>query len=81
MRVTIKQTSDRGFCLKLPTGLALNRPVAWVLARKLRKQNVKIASKDLYRFMKAVRTYKKGHPDWLLAEVRSAGGEEISVTL
>ena len=45
------------------------------------KQNVKIASKDLYRFMKAVRTYKKDHPDWLLAEVRSAGGEEISVTL
>lgn len=81
MRVTIKQTNDRGFCLKLPTGLALNRPVAWVLARKLRKQDVYISSKDLYRFMKAVRCYKKAHPDWLLAEVNSADGERISVML
>ena len=81
MRVTIKQTNDRGFYLKLPTGLALNRPVAWVLARKLRKQDVHISYKDLYRFMKAVRCYKKDHPDWLLAEVNSADGERISVIL
>ena len=48
---------------------------------KLKKQDVHISSKDLYRFMKAVRCYKKAHPDWLLAEVNSADGERISVIL
>ena len=81
MKVTVKQTPQKAFCIKLPTGLALNRPVAWVLARKLRKQDVHISSKDLYRFMKAVRCYKKEHPEWLLAEVNSADGERISVML
>lgn len=81
MRVTIKQTNDRGFCLKLPTGLALNRPAAWLLARQLRKKNVHVSPKELYRFMKAVRVYKKDHSDWLLAEMHSTDGEEISVTL
>lgn len=81
MKVTVRQASSGSFNLKLPTGLVLNRPAAWVLARQLRKKNVHIGAKDLYRFMKAARTCKMDHPDWLLVEMCSADGEEISVTL
>lgn len=81
MKVTIAKTPAEGFHLKLPTGLVLNRPVAWVLARKLRKHGTLVSAKDLYRLMKAVRCYKKEHPHWLLAEVQSARGERITITL
>lgn len=81
MRITITQPSEKGFRINLPTRWTLSRPAAWILARTLAKQGVCLSSGDLYRFMKAARSYKDSHPGWVLVEVNSADGEQITVTI
>lgn len=81
MQISVVEKEKSGVCLQLPTGLLLNRLTAGIVARKLRKQGMQISGKSVYAFAKAVRTYRKEHPQWQLVEVQSANGEQIQVNL
>ena len=81
MRVVVKEGSRRVFHLRLPTGLMLNPVSAGVISIKLRETDVKISGKQLYVLFRAIKRYKKKHPEWKLVEVESRSGEAVEVVI
>lgn len=81
MKIRVVEKEKSGFCLQLPTGLLLNRLTAGIIARKLRKVGMQVSGKCVYAFAKAVRTYRKEHPQWQLVEVLDSRGTQIQIKL
>ena len=70
-----------GLELRLPTGLALNGLTAFFLARRLRADGDHISPAQLHEFFRAVRRYRRDHPEWVLVEVLSGGKEAVQIWL
>ena len=81
MRVIVQENGGENHDISIPTGVALNRVTAGVLSKLLQKNGVVIQKKQLLELMKAVKDYKKTHPDWKLVEVDEADGEHVEVIL
>ena len=67
--------------LRLPTVLALNGLTAALFAPKLRQQGHDISAAQLGAFFRAVRRYRREHPEWDLVEVLSEGEEAVRIRL
>jgi len=65
----------------LPTGLFLNRLTAQLAPKYLTPHGIDLAPEQILEFIKAIRAYKRSHPDWVLAQVRSADGAQVYVKL
>lgn len=80
MRIIVKE-ENHNIRLSLPTGLLLNRCVAGAACREAEKHGVKITPRQMRALFKAIKDYRRTHPDWVLAEVHNADGEYVYVKL
>lgn len=80
MKVIIREP-DHPIDLRLPTGLLLNRCTAGIICREAEKYGVRISRSQMKVLIKALNTYRRSHPDWVLVEVSGADGEYVQVKL
>jgi len=81
MRVIVKEGTGENFNIKVPTGLVLNPVTAGFVSKACKDKGVDISRKQFLMLLKALRTYKRTHPEWKLLEIDDAGGEHIEVIL
>lgn len=77
MKVTVNDKTVFWF----PTRLAINRLTAGFIRKKLRKEGVKLSRKQTVAMIKALRKYRKRHPEWNLVEIANSGGDHIIVRI
>ena len=77
MQIKVYKAMD----LRLPTALALNGLTAMVFAPKLRAQGCDISAVQLSAFFRAIRRYRRAHPEWDLVEVLSDDREMVRIRL
>ncbi|MBQ7378820.1 MAG: hypothetical protein IJW70_03960 [Clostridia bacterium] len=77
MKVTVNSKTVFMF----PTRLAINRLTAGFIRKKLRKEGVKLSRKQTVRMIKALRKYRRKHPEWNLVEACEGGGDRVIVKL
>ena len=80
MRI-IAKGDDHNVHLRIPTGIAFNRFTAGAISKEAGKYGVKISPHQARTLIKALKEYRRTHPDWVLAEVYSADGEYVLVKL
>ncbi|MBQ6989501.1 MAG: hypothetical protein IJN58_00460 [Clostridia bacterium] len=80
MRIGVKN-SDTNLRLRFPTGLVLNRLTVSILVHALRDKDFPFNKKQLMTLIKAAKTYKHHHPDWVLVEVDGHDGDQVMVKL
>lgn len=81
MKIIIKDDKQLNLRFYLPTGIVLNRFTAFFLPSFLKKQNIHVTTEQILTFSKALRKYKRKHPDWNLAEVSTVKGEYIKIKM
>ena len=81
MKITVKDGKNFNIYLCFPTRIALNRFTALFLSPVLKKQHLHITTEQILTFSKALRKYKRKHPDWKLVEVSTAKGEYIKIKM
>lgn len=70
MRI-IAKGDDYHVRLRIPTGLVFNRFTAAAISKEMGKYGVKIRPDQARILMNELKKYRRTHPDWVLAEVRS----------
>lgn len=83
MRIHVK-AEGRRINLILPTGLMLNRLTAQIISAKTKDDaelEIQLSGEQLNQLFRIIRRVKKVHPDWTLVEVRTHGGEEVTIKL
>ena len=80
MRIIVKE-AENNIRLVIPTGLLLNRWVAGIACRQADKYGVRLSPQQMQALFKALKDYRRAHPDWVLAEVCSADGEYVLVKI
>jgi len=81
MRVLVKENSGEKHDIRIPTGLALNRVTAGFVSKVCKKNGADISKEQLRVLIKALKDYKKRHPEWKLLEVDDADGEHVEIVL
>jgi len=81
MRIFITKADQKALRLHLPTGLILSRLSAACLSVSLKKKNTNISGKQLYTLFRAVKKYKKTHPQWKLVDGQTSDGEYFQIVL
>ena len=81
MRINITQSSGDIIRLRLPHGLVLNGLSATLFSAKLKKADVNLSGKQLRILFRAIRKYKREHPEWKLIEVQSQDGDTVEIVL
>lgn len=80
MRIKVNDGSNLNINLRIPTGLIFNRLFAYFLFPKAAEQyGVTISRRQSIAFVKAIKDYKRTHPDWKIVEVESANGEIVEI--
>lgn len=81
MIIKIRSKNGPRLFIPFPTSLLCNRLVAGISAKYLAQNGTAVTPAQLSRFFRAVRRYKKEHPQWVLTEVHSAEGDEVYIKL
>ncbi len=81
MRIKVSDGKKFRMDLPLPSGLVLNRVGAVFLCRELNEEGVHISTGQMMDVIRAIKAYKKAHPEWCLVEVQSKAGEYVMVKL
>ena len=81
MEIAINECGGKKLCLRLPSGLVLNRITAAFLSGALKRKGTSVAGKHLYVMFRAIRRYKILHPEWKLIEIYESNGESVEITL
>ena len=81
MKVIVKEGNGELHNIKVPTGLVFNRATVGFASKVCKEKGVDISGKQLLLLLKALRTYKKTHPDWKLIEVDEDGGDHIEIII
>lgn len=81
MRIIVKENGGPNIRLRLPSGLVLNRMSARLVSAELRKRNMNISAEQLHLMFRAIKAYKKAHPEWKLVEMQNQKGERIEVVM
>ena len=81
MIVKIRSQSGPNLFIPIPTGLFCNRLTAGLAAKAMQQNGWNATPEQMVRFFQAARQYKRKHPDWVLAEVRSSDGDYVYVKL
>ena len=83
MRIHIKSDRKR-LNLILPNAIVLNRLTAHYVVKRIPLESETtpaLTTAQMTDFFHAIKQYKKTHPDFLLVEVRSADGDEVTIKL
>mgnify|MGYP006896338248 FL=1 len=81
MKITVKDGKNFNLHLCFPTRIVLNRFTAFFLPSVLKKQNIHVTTEQILTFSKALRKYKRKHPDWNLVEVSTVKGEYTKIKM
>ncbi len=81
MLIRIKEKDGAKLFIPIPTGLVANRLTAHIAAKGARKYGVTLTGRQISTLFKAIRRYKKAHPDWIFVEVQDADGDYVMVKL
>ena len=84
MKIHIKSDNFR-FTLPIPTNLVFNNATVhiavWAMKNNGNDSFAALSPASLKRLFAEFRRIKRKHGQWTLVEVRSAGGEEVTITL
>lgn len=81
MKIIVNEGDGKQIKIVLPTGMLLNRLTASMLPDLLEKKGIAITREQAVRLVQAIRSCRRHHPDWKLAEIDSSNGEHIEITL
>ena len=81
MIVKVRSEGGPNLFIPIPTGLLCNRLTAGFSAKMMEQNGMHATPEQMVRFFRAVRRYKRKHPDWVLTEVRSSNGDYVYVKL
>lgn len=79
MYITVKERRGKNKGLYLPNGLVLNRLSARIISARWKDKNGNLSGKQLHVLFRAIKAYKKTHPDWKIVEVNSQNGETVEI--
>ena len=81
MKIVVKSNEEPNIWLPIPSGLVLNRFVAGFVPKYLKGYGLDITKEQAILFVKALKQYRRKHPERVLAEVQSSDGEYVKVKL
>ena len=81
MIIKIRSQDGPNLSIPIPTGLFCNRLTAGFAARAMEQNGYTATPEQMVRLFRAIRQYKRKHPDWVLVEVQSADGDYVYVKL
>ena len=81
MRIVVKENEGKNINLRLPSGLVLSRLSAAIISSELKHKQVNISGKQLYTLFRAIKAYKKGHPEWKLVEVYGQDSSSVDIVI
>ena len=76
MKIAVKRNKQKDFQLSLPSGIVLNGLSARLITRHL---PLPVTGRQAAIFVKALKSYRKQHPEWVFVEVLDADGEQVSI--
>lgn len=77
MKITIRENTGRGFCIRLPSAVIFSRPTAAIAAAALKKTDSPLTRRQLAALMQILQEYR----GLTLVEIDSKDGEHIEITL
>ena len=80
MQIIINEGNDVPKIIRIPTGLLTNRFSAFIAANTAMKESG-ITARQLCTLMKAVKEYRKDHPEWALVEVGSEDSPSVRIII
>lgn len=81
MKITVKEQEKQMFCLNLPTVLVINRLSAAILPAVLKTKGIEMTHQQLWGIYSVLREYRNCHPEWVLVEAYTAGGEYVKIEI
>ena len=81
MIVKVRAKDGPNLTIPIPTGLLCNRLTAGFSAKMMEQNGMHATPEQMVRFFRAVRQYKRKHPDWVMVEVESSTGDYVFVKL
>ncbi len=81
MRIIVKSKERPNIRLLLPSCLILNRFCAGWAAKGMERNGMPITKAQAVKLIRELNRYRRKHRDWVLVEVRSAGGDYVKVKL
>ena len=79
MKIEISKKGGMQFSIAFPTALLCNRFSAFLVRRSLKKEGITLTKNQTAGFLKALKQYRKTHPDWTLVEVTHADGRQVLI--
>ena len=81
MIVKVRAEDGPNLTIPIPTGLLCSRLTAGFSAKIMEQNGIHATPEQMVRFFRAVRQYKRKHPDWVMVEVESSTGDYVFVKL
>ena len=81
MIVKVRAEDGPNLTIPIPTSLLCNRLTAGFSAKVMEQNGVHATPEQMVRFFRAIRQYKRKHPDWVMVEVESSTGDYVYVKL
>lgn len=81
MLIKVRSTDGPNLTIPIPTGLFCNRLTAGFAAKAMAQNGWNATPEQMARFFRVARQYKRKHPDWVMVEVQSSGGDYVYVKL
>ncbi len=80
MKIRVNTEGSR-IRLWLPNWLIMNRLTAQFGAKAIKGKGAAVTGRQINRLFKAIRAYRRAHPDWVLVEVQSCAGEDVYIKI
>lgn len=81
MRIIIIDVSGKKSRIRLPAGLLMNGLSARFLSAKAKQKSISLSVGQLRILFRALKRYKRTHPEWVLIEVNDHDGENVKIML
>ena len=81
MIVKVRSEGGPNLFIPIPTSLLCNRLTAGFSAKMMEQNGMHATPEQMVRFFRAVRQYKRKHPDWVMVVVESCTGDYVYVKL
>lgn len=81
MKIVVKKNNERDIRLSCPNWIVINRITASFICEKLRDYGIYIKRRQLLKFYKLCKQYKKKNHGWKLIEVESSSKEKVEITM
>lgn len=81
MQIIVKSNEGPNIQLPIPSGLVFSRFAAGFAPKYLKEYDIDITKEQAVAFFKALKRYRRQHPEWVLVEVQRSNGEYVIVKL